>query len=122
MVTEVPFGFDLVGELSQRRRYPVDDKASRRQPISLEKLPMPNVSRFQERASESGFENAHLLRGEALVHHQDGWVTAPSPLSTSAEPFILKNTAISVAFRCGVEQSEKLRTLGDLRHSLTNLA
>ena len=51
-----------------------------------------------------------------------GWLNRPFPLCSEKGPYVLNNSQLNIAFRFGVEQSDKLRACDDLRHSRTNLA
>ena len=62
------------------------------------------------------------LWAESLEQHQKGWLTAPSPITSSDKPFILLGEKMDVASRFGAEQADKLRDCDDLRYSMTNLA
>ena len=53
---------------------------------------------------------------------EKGWLNQPFPLCSDSKPFALNNPELNVAFRFGVEQSDKLRAFDDIRHSRTNLA
>lgn len=78
--------------------------------------------RFSDWANKSGNKNITQLWVEAREQIPKGWMRHPMKLSTIGSPFALGNPQLNIAFRCGVEQSDKLRACGDLRHSATHLA
>ena len=51
-----------------------------------------------------------------------GWLSDHFPLASSGDPFTSRDSSLNIAFRFGVEQSEKIRACDYLRHSLTNIA
>ena len=54
--------------------------------------------------------------------HAQGRLSGPIPLNADGRPTTRRPNSYNVAFRCGVEQAEKLRACDDLRRRLTNLA
>ena len=116
------FGFKLTGVLSQRFAFPSAEKAGNSPILSPEELVKNSSTRFTERAAKSGFKNGSELWLEAIEQHKLGWLTAPFPLASVSEPFVLLDKKLNIAFRFGVSQADKLRACDDLRYSLTNLA
>ena len=116
------FGFKLTGSFSQKHTFPQSDKLVGLRPLCLASIAQSNRSLFREMAQKSGYKNARPLWGESLAQSAQGWLTKPSPLSSSNEPFILRGPKLYIAFRFGVEQSDKLRACDDLRYSMVNLA
>ena len=116
------FGFRLTGTLSQKHVFPQKDKLLGKKPRELAKIAKTNEARYTDRASKAGYKNAPKLWAEAMEQSKAGWLTEPFALSTKGQPYTLKDSNLNIAFRFGVEQSDKLRACDDLRYSLTNLA
>ena len=116
------FGFPLVGRLSQKYCYPAKLKGSLEKAEPLHKIPNACASRFADRANKSGHKNAQVLWGEALSQCEKRWLNRPFPLCSSGKPCALQNKELNIAFRFGVEQSDKPRASDDLRRARANLA
>ena len=111
-----------MGRLSQTGCFPFKAKDALKKTEKLRKLFNSPPSRFQERAKKSGFENAPLLRGEAIEQSNKGWLLPPFHLTAASSSFKLTRPELNIAFRFGAEQGAKLRACDDLRHAGTNLA
>ena len=66
-------------------------------------------TRFEDRASKSGFENAQALWGEAKTKQEKGWLRPPFPITLEGKPFRRTRPQLNIAFRFGVAQSDNLR-------------
>ena len=116
------YGFPLIGRLSQLNCFPRRERDYNKRAEKLSKILKSTSTRFTDRARKSGNKNAEELWNEAMEQVNKGWLNLPTPLSTEQKPFVLHNPELNIAFRFGVEQSDKLRACDDLRHSRTNLA
>ena len=111
---------DLWGLLARRGSF--HPPSGRSPPVPLSVLWKSSEQRFQERSKNSGFKNAEPLWLEALAQTQEGWHSEPIPISPSGDVVCFSVGEANLAFRFGVEQNEKLRACGDLRHNMVNLA
>ena len=114
-------GFAITGSLSQKRLFPVSEKAADSRNPRAE-LYRSAASRFRERAPGSGKKDAQALWDEALTQGQKGWLSEPIPLAANGKPTTWKSERYNIAFRFGVSQAEKIRACDDLKHSLANLS
>ena len=113
------FGSPLVGNLSQEGIYPRDPSLLPAPPI--EGIRPSSRQRFMTRSRASGFLNAETLWNEAMGQVNKGWLAPPPPISADGSVATYENGPVNIAFRFGVNQTDKLRACDDLKHNEVNL-
>ena len=76
--------------------------------------------RFSKRANASGWLNSQQLWTEALEQTSAGWLGGPFPIDETGRLDLPDQPHPIIAFRFGVDQSDKLRACDDLKYSKTN--
>ena len=89
------FGFKRTGALRQRFAFSTSEKALPKRLIRLSKIASSTSSRFAERASRSGFKNAHLLRSKLRGKPLRAGSRMPSicPLTGPPSPYTTPSSA-----------------------------
>ena len=114
------FGFDIMGDLSQKFLFPVNPKAV--PPLGTDSPLVETAERFPLRARGSGFAHQDNLRSEALSQVERGWLTDPLPLGESGGILSVDTGGSNVAFRFAFLQMDKIRACGDFKYGRLNLA
>ena len=78
-------------------------------------------SRFLERPSKAGNDNADSLRGEAGEQVKCGCLSAPLPIDAIGNVATYEKGMAIIAFRLGVEQGDEIRAGDDTRLNFVNL-
>ena len=118
-VKQLIFGFPIVGSLSQKGVYPIDEK-EHKVLLTPNELTSSAFARFRERATAANPPRFEELWSEALEQVQKGWLTKPIHIPENEGELLWKSKDFNLAFRFSVQQGEKNRACDDLRHSRTN--
>ena len=113
-------GFPIAGILSQKHVF--EYKTPNRPILARTHLFGSAEPRFRERAGESGWANAAVLRTESMAQVEKGRLCDPVALAESGAPEGYAPGGYNVAFRFGVEQASKLRACDGLKRCMTNQA
>ena len=114
-------GFPLSGCLHQSRTFATDDDS----PFTFvdpDTLFASSPHRLKTRSPRAVSRHAEQLWAEALKQVDEGWLTPPGPLGANSHFLDRPRGECNIAFRFGVEQTDKLRGCDDLKDSLTNTA
>ena len=112
------FGFPIVGAVSQEGVYKPDPTIG--DPPAISGIWAGAQERFTTRAKASGRLHATELWNEALEQTRAGWLDGPQPLLEDGSLLLPTPHQPIIAFRFGVDQSDKLRACDDLKYSKTN--
>ena len=118
-ILQFAVGFPLTGCLRQSRAFPTDTQAPFDH-VGTSTLFASSPGRFKIRDPRAISRHADQLWGEALKQVQEGWLTPPDPLNHNGHFLEHPREECNIAFRLGVEQTDKLRGCDDLKGSLTN--
>ena len=119
-VRQSTFGFDVMGDLSQKFLPPVNRKAE--PPLGADSPLTDAAERFALRARCSGFAHQDGLWPEALSQVERGWLTDPLPLGESGGMMSVETGDSNVTFRFAALQMDKVRACGDFKYGRVNLA
>ena len=120
-VTQFATGFPMTGCLSQMGVFPLDPDTPTTY-TDPKTLFSSNRTRFMSRSLNAVSKKSQCLWDEALEQVNKGWLWPPEPLSPEGAFIARPEEECNIAFRFGVQQSDKLRGCDDLRDSLTNTA
>ena len=111
-------GFPRTGKLSQKFTFPLPTKKIP-DPMSLNEVIASAPGRFRSRSTRPP-PQAEVLRNEALLQAERGWLGPPRLLSADGLFADAPTVPLNNAFRFAVDQSSKVRACDDLKDSLTN--
>ena len=114
-------GFPIVGHLHQAGVFPSGKDTPPTLP-NPDSLFDSKTARFRARAPRSTSRSSFKLWEEAMSQVDEGWLCEPEPLDSDGNYRDRPLSKCNIAFRFGVEQSDKLRGCDDFRDSLTNTA
>ena len=114
------FGFDVMGDLSQKFLFPENPKVA--PALGVDSTLVDAAERFALRARASGFAHQDSLWSEALSQVDCGWLTAPALLDDSGLLGSVVSEDSNVTFRFAVLQMDKIRACDDFRYGRVNLA
>ena len=78
---QLPLGFNLTGAWRHSFTFPIIEKSTNPNPISLNKKSHSVARRLHEGGSKSGFRNDKLLWKGSSGRRKKGWLSAPLPLA-----------------------------------------
>ena len=108
------YGFPIIGEIEQAVGCPREDKL--KPPPHIEGIWAVDSSRFQLRARASGALHAQTLWGASVKQVGKNRLGHPPPIDQTGNVATYVKNGYVAAFRFGVGQIDKLRSLDDLKY------